>query len=181
MTLPTIPTIPPGVKILAAILLMAAIVGAIYSYGQQQFGLGKQAERADWLARENKELTAANQKITKLEEQYRKQEQRHAQAMADASTQYQEDLKNAQANKDRIIANLRTGDIRLRIPVAATGKAGGNIPAEALSSATGRDDQAHAELSPEAAEFLVGLVDECDGVVHQLTAAQRVIIEDRTQ
>ena len=173
-------TIPTWVKGLLALLVIAAIVGAIYSYGQQQFGLGENTEKARWQARENKELTEANAKIQTLEEKYRAQEHWHAEQLAAVSKNYQEELKHAKAEKERVITGLRLGDIRLRIPFARTFASGGNSTAAALACATGRDGQARCELSPAAAEFLVGYASECDDVARQLSAAQAVIIKDRT-
>jgi len=171
--------IPAWAKWLSAMMIVAAVAAAVYGYGQQQFGRGETAEKARWLDRENKELAEANSKIKTLEEQYRAQEQLHAERLAEISGQYQKDLKHAKTEKDRIIAGLRGGTFRLRIPVADAYQAGGSGAAETASAASGRDGAARGELSPAAAEFLVGLAAECDEVAHQLAAAQRVIIESR--
>lgn len=171
--------VPAWVKGLLALLVIAAITFSIYSYGQQQFGLGEQAEKAKWLTHENAALVEANAKIKTLEEKYRKQEHRHAEQLAAVSTKYQEDLKHAKAEKERVITGLRLGDIRLRIPVARTFASGGNSTAATLACTTGRDGQARCELSPAAAEFLVEFASECDDNTRQLGAAQAVIIKDR--
>lgn len=173
-------TIPACVKGLLALLVITAIVAAIYAYGQQQFGLGEKAEKAKWLDRENKELVEANDKIKTLEEKYRNQEHRHAEHLAAVSTKYQEDLKHAKAEKERVITGLRLGDIRLRITVARTFASGGNSTAAALACTTGHDGEARCELSPAAAEFLVRFASECDETARQLSAAQAIIIQDRT-
>lgn len=173
-------TIPAWVKGLLALLVIAAITFAIYTYGQQQFGLGEEAEKAKWLTRENAALVEANAKIKTLEEKYRKQEHWHAEQLAAVSTKYQEELKHAKAEKERVITGLRLGDIRLRIPVARTFASGGNSTTAALACTTGRDGQARCELSPAAAEFLVEFASECDENTRQLGAAQAVIIQDRT-
>lgn len=174
-------TIPVWVKGLLALLVITAIVAAIYTYGQQQFGLGEQAEKSRWLDRENKELVQANARIKTLEENYREQEYWHAEQLTAVSAKYQEEMKHGQVKKDRIIANLRGGTFRLRIPLARACKAGGSGPAEAASATGGRDGEARGELSPEAAEFLVGLASDCDDVTRQLAAAQAVIVKDRAR
>lgn len=171
--------VPPWVKLLAAVVLIGAVVGAIYAYGQQQFGLGEKAERSAWLTRENTSLTKANARITELEGQARAREREHAQDMAAASAQYQKDLKHEKAAKDHAIADLRSGALRLRIPVACTKGACGSGATAPGTSASGRDGETRAELSVEASEFLVGLASEADEVVHQLTACQAVVIADR--
>lgn len=171
--------IPPWVKWFCALLIVAGIVAAIYAYGQQQFGFGENSEKDRLLTRENTELTDANDKIKKLEEQYRKQESLHALQIAAVSTKYQEDLKNAKAEKDHVIAGLRTGDIRLHIPVAYAITPGGSGSAATLACTTGRDGETRCELSTAASEFLVGLASECNEVAKQLSAAQDVIVKDR--
>jgi hypothetical protein len=176
-----LPIIPPWAKLLGAVLLVAAIVAAIYAYGQQQFGLGEKAERTAWLARENTALTKANARIKELEDQARAKEREHAQDMAAASAKYQEDLKHEKAAKDRAVADLRSGALRLRIPVACPDGAGGSGIATPGPGTVGRDGETRAELSVQASEFLVGLASEADEVVHQLTACQAVVIADRKQ
>lgn len=174
-----IPVIPPWVKLLAVVALIAAVVAAFYAYGQQQFGLGETSERAAWLARENIALTTANGRIKELENQARTREHEHAQDMAKASTKYQEDLKHEKAAKDRVIADLRRGDLRLRVPVTCPVSAAGGRTAALGTGTAGRDAGARAELSVEASEFLVGLASEADEVVHQLGACQAIINADR--
>lgn len=174
--------IPPWARLLAAVVLVGAVLGAFYAYGQQQLGLGEKAERALWLARENAELAGANARIQVLEDQARQREREHAQDMADASAQFQEGLKHAQVAKDRAVAELRRGDIRLRVPVAVgacPGPAAGAGAATAGPGPGASDGQARAELSFSAAEFLVGLASEADEVVHQLSACQAIVAADR--
>lgn len=168
-------------KALSALLVVAAVALAIYAYGQQQFGLGEQAERSAWLKRENAELTMANAKIKTLEEEYRKREAQHATDMAAVSTKYQQELAHVKADKDRVIADLRSGALRLRIAVAAARPGGGSAAAATGTAAAGCDGEARAELSGAASEFLVGLANECDEVTHQLAACQAVIVKDRKQ
>ncbi len=173
--------IPPLARALAVLVLVAAVVAAIYAYGRQQFGLGGQAERAAWLARENGALTKANGRIKELEEQARAREHEHAQDMANTSAKYQEDLKHEKSAKDRVIADLRSRALRLRIPVTCPISAAGDRTAAPGTGAAGRDGETRAELSVEASEFLVGLTSEADEIVHQLDACQAVINADRKQ
>lgn len=173
--------IPIWVKWLAALLLIAAVLGIIYAYGQQQFGLGEKAERGTWLERENGQLVTANVKIKSLEEQYRTQEHDHAVALASISSQYQKDLAHVKADKDRVITGLRNGSMRLQVPIAATVQPDGGTASKVAATTTGRDGETRAELSISAAEFLVGLASEADEVTKQLGRCQDVINADRDQ
>lgn len=171
--------IPPWARALAVLALVTAVVAAIYAYGQQQLGLGQKSERTAWLARDNAELTAANTRIKVLQEEYRKREQGHAAALAAVSTQYQQELIHAKAEKDRVIAGLRTGAVRLRIPIAGPLSTTGDRAAALGTGTAGRDGETRADLSTAASEFLVGLASEADEVAHQLGACQAVINADR--
>lgn len=161
------------------LLFVVACIGGIYAYGEQQFSRGEVAERARWQVRENEELAAANSTIIMLNRQARDRERKHAEDIALISAQYQEDLRRVELKKDRVIADLRSGAQRLRIPIATNQTACSGISTEAFASASRRDDAPRAELSEEAAEFLVGLASEADEVVHQLTACQQILLEDR--
>jgi hypothetical protein len=172
--------IAPWVKWLAALLLVVAMDYAIYAYGQKQFGLGEQAERAVCLKRDNADLTSANAKLKSLEEQYRQQEHDHATALASISSQYQKDLTHVKADKDRVIAGLRAGAVRLFVPAATALSPDGGAASAVTPASSGRDGAARCELSVAASEFLVGLAAEADEVAKQLGACQAVINADRT-
>lgn len=74
-----------------------------------------------------------------LEDQARAKEREHAQDMAAASAKYQEDLKHEKAAKDRVIADLRSGALRLRILlITCPNAAGGSGTAAPGSGTVGR-------------------------------------------
>lgn len=171
--------IPPWVKIIAFSLLVLGLISAIYAYGQQQFSQGEQSEKAQCLSRANTELLDANTKITETEEKYRAQEKRHTEAMAAKDAQHQKDLENVKNTKNSVIADLRSNNLKLRIPVTGTGQTCGDHTAETGTGTGINNGETRAELSQEASEFLIGLTSECDEVAIQLTAAQAIIIEDR--
>lgn len=172
------PTWLKGLAYLAGALLVA---GVIYAYGDRQFEQGETTERAAWLQRENSALAAANEQIKVLEEAARASERAHALALAGVSQKYQEDLQHGKAENDRVIADLRRGALRLRIPATCPDAARDGGAAAPGASPGGRDGETRAELSDAASEFLVGFASECDAVVLQLTAGQAVIAADRKQ
>lgn len=173
--------IPPWVKHLVAALMIIGVFAAIYFYGVRQFTLGKEAERAVCLERDNTQLTTANLKIKSLEESYRKQEQDTARELAAISQTYQKDLKQNESEKNRVIAGLRDGTVRLSIPVTSGSTADGSPPAATSPSASGCDANARAELSGQVAEFLVSLTSEADEVTRQLGRCQDIVRADRNQ
>lgn len=172
----------PWVKVLAFIALLAIAGVAVWAYGEQQFTRGGQVVDAAWTKRENKTLRAANKRIADLEEAARDQERKHAAAMAAASTNYQKEIAHVQADRDRAIAALRSGALRLYDNGIATASAGadGSETGPAGASAGRCDGQARGQLSIPFSEFLVGLLGEADQVVKQLTACQAVVESDRS-
>jgi len=167
-----------GVLLALAALLAAGALGA------GAYRAGMNAERNAWLARDNAQLRSANARIAQLQAQARAQEQAHGTAMAAAAAQFKKDLHDVRTQKDGVIADLRSGRLRLRIPVvptsAACGAGGaGGASTEAGAGAAGGDGEARAELSGAAAEFLVSLASEADAVVRQLSACQAVVAADR--
>lgn len=154
---------------------MASIVGV----GLWQNDAGHIAERTVWQTRENTELRTANDKIISMQDSARRNEQMHAAALADVSTNYQKELNNA--NKQRVadLAAVRAGTLRLRIPVTHSIYSIGGSAAEIGAGASGCDGSERAELPNESAEFLLSEANRADQVVMQLTACQNVIIKDR--
>lgn len=171
--------VPTWAKALGIVAIALGIIYGISAYNGWLINVGKTAERAEWLKRDNAELTAAKTRIKTLEDEARAKEHAHGLAMVAASTQYQKDLSHEKATKDGVIADLRSGARRLRIELAAAKATGGSSAAQ-VGAGPGRcDGQTTAELSESAAEFLVGLASEADEVVHQLTACQAVVTADR--
>ena len=168
----------------AILALTFLALAAFNQHGAQQYKAGQQDERGAWLARDNEALRTANQRISTLQQKARDQERDHGLAMDGIAAKHQQDLKDVRNEKDRVIADLRTRNLRLRVPVVATTSAacsGVSSSPEAGSGTGQRDGETTAELSGPAAEFLVGLASEADDVARQLSACQAVVIADRQQ
>jgi prophage endopeptidase len=153
--------------------VLAAAVG-LYAYGRHD---GAKITEATWQAREAAEQAKAAQRISDLNREARAQERRHAEALAAISAGYQAKLQRNEDDKNRVIADLRARAVRLSIPARCPAPRGG--AGDAAASAGGRDGAARAELSDEAAQFLVGEASRADAIVHQLTACQAVVRRDR--
>lgn len=172
--------------LLIGVLAFGAATGGAYLYGDH---VGATGERVKWQAKESAELSAANAKIIDLTEKARAQESLHAVELASISAKYQEDLQHEKADKDRTIAGIRAGTIRLRDPDAiGSHTCGGDASAVTAAAQrhngeTGTELQAKDSgvLSVAASEFIVGIGEEADEIVRQLTACQAVIMQDRKQ
>lgn len=171
--------IPPWLKWLGALLVIVAIVAAIYVYGQQQFSLGEQAEQARWQARENQELVRANAEILRLKAAKEVAEIAHQQRMNAAATQFEQEKQREQAKSDAVIADLRTGAAGLWYHLAGGQGSGACGVGQAVAAAGGSDGGANAQLPPAVAEFLYAEADRADAITRQLGLAQQVIVEDR--
>ena len=95
-----------------------------------------------------------------------------------ASATYQKELTNVTKIKDRVIAQLRAGSIRLRDPGAKYSLGANTLPSIGTTPG-GCNGGAEAELSDSLAEFLTGEASRADGVVAQLQACQAVVKSDR--
>lgn len=156
---------------LGAVLAFSLAIGSGYLYGLTH---GKKIERAEWQAKEIKADRAAADKLAQAQRDKAAIERKHQAAMVAASEAYQQELKHVRTQKDRVIADLRAGALRLRDP--GTRYALGVHPLPGSGPAAGGcDAAAGGKLSDEAAEFLVDLVSEADEVARQLGRCQQVV------
>lgn len=159
-----------------ALIALAAVLFLIAAFfaGQHQ---GKKIERAEWQAKEIKAAQDAADRLAEVQDETRQAEQAHQAAMVAASSTYLKELAHVRTEKDRVIANLRAGAIRLRDPGPYSF---GRDSMPTTCPGAGRcDGGTGADLSDAAAEFLVHLASEADEVTRQLAACQRILTEDR--
>jgi len=124
------------------------------------------------------EAQKLNDEIVRLQAQIRAAEAEHQAKIVSISTTLQEQLQNVRKEQDKFVAGVRSGAIRLRIPATT----GGPVPsgtAQAGAAACRCDAAPGAELPREVAEFLWGEAGRAEEVVHQLTACQALVLEDR--
>lgn len=139
---------------------------------------GVTGEREVWEKRESTELQAANQKIYALEEAARVAESAHALALAAIGTKHAKEIEDARKQKERDVADARSGRIVLRYPSPCKASSGG-ISAPAAAAPSVRDGAETAELPREITADLFALANDADEVVRQLSACQAVIFDDR--
>lgn len=129
---------------------------------------GRSVERDKALLRE---VTAASDAKTLLATETAKVvalEKAHTQAVNDIAATHYRDQQHAKAQIDRLNADVRAGAVRLSIAVkpGACSRAASGDTASAASPVT----EARAELSGEAAQFLVGFAGSCDATASQMNA-----------
>lgn len=85
-------------------------------------------------------------------------------ADAQKFTVFKQEQDRAQAEKDRFISDLRRDVVRLRVPIRPRAPEGtpGTRPA-----ATGSGDEGHAELTADAAQFVVDLLARGDTAIRK--------------
>lgn len=164
------------------IVLLIALAGAFWYVGKERakaFDQGRVAERSEWMQRDNEEVRMANAALVQAQAHARAVEQQAAQDLVALETEYEKELANAKAQRDRFMDDLATGRVRFHADIAAacTGP-DRSTSSPATAAARVGDAQAGAELPPALQRAVAGgakLADEADAVVLQLTEAQGYI------
>lgn len=161
-----------------AILIVVALwIASLTGVGLWQNEAGNEQCRANWLKKDNAELTEANAKIISMTEKALTDERRLAQNQADISKILEQERQNAKRKTDQLIADYHAGTLRLRDPGAQ--QAGSSTGCQTSATAGGSDAGTQGRLSGAAAEFLLNLTGEADEVVNQLAACQKNLLSDR--
>lgn len=171
--------VPVWVKVLAVVVLMAAVIGTIYAYGRQQYGLGVDAENARWQDIKNTELVQAIRTINRLNQEKKDQEAASEKRLADMSTEYLKEQQDEKEKSTAVIADLRNGNAGLFYQLSNREYSHPGGSGQAGAGAGGGDGETEAQLPPEIAAALYAEADRADGIVLQLGLCQQVIIEDR--
>lgn len=152
--------LPDPRTILAAIGTACILLALGFVGGQHQ---ASQAAAA----REAAASAAAAQKLAEQTENEREKERLIARSLAAIADQHHQELTHAQQDRDRFIAGVRAGTIRLSIPIVAdrAGAAGAD-----RAAAGGDRHETRAELAPEAGITLATIADDGDDAIRQLNA-----------
>ncbi len=163
-------------------LIIGLLIGWLASLagvGSWQNAAGHTAERTAWQTRENAELRTANAKIITLQASARRIEQAHSMALSEISTTYEKELHHANKQRSADLAAVRAGTLRLRYSNPASINTTGDHSTETASATGGCDGPEGAELPAAITADLLALAADADDITRQLTACQRVILEDR--
>lgn len=146
---------------------LVASAGYGFGYGS---GRAKGAEKLDAYKvevherelKQERELSSANDRNRSLEND-------HAREVADLRTEYATHQADAKARDDQRIADLRSGNDRLRVQVTNCRT---TQPDTAATASGGADGAGTAELAPEAAAALWAIASDGDRAIRKLTALQ---------
>lgn len=161
-------------RILPYLVAVAIVLGALYG----AYHHGVTTTTAQYELKLSEQSAANAQALANAQADVRNKEQAAAQEQAAIVATYEDKQSNAKTNTDRIIADLRSGAIRLRSDLASAQCALASV--SDIAAGTGKRDAAcTAGLRPADAEFLIRFAARADAVARQLQAAQAIIIADR--
>lgn len=150
----------------AAALAVAALIGLLYFRGISALSDARAAQAES-------ERDSARQEVVSLKEAI-ETERRRTQAMTAIAKDYEEQKDAAAVESERVIADLRAGNLRLRKLWQA--QAATADLSEAVARAAEPDEGARGR--EESAAAIVRAADECDAQVRGL---QQVIEADRRE
>lgn len=152
----------PDLRVLGLIGILALLAGSHWLAWQDGH---KRAGDAAALVMARYEADLTSQRL-RFEQQARETEESHRAWLATVDQLHQEDLKRAKDNADRVVADLRNGNLRLRREWSACEtNARVSEATAAVSSAN-----AAAELRAAAAAAIVRVGAECDATIRALQA-----------
>ncbi len=154
--------------IAAAALMLAGLLGWLWRDNSADAQMAQvEAERAT-------ERQDAAERLAQFEAMAREQEHRHAADMDRIAQEYLEELSNAKAESDRVVADLRAGTIRLQERWRGCGEPS---PVPDFDAGTRAPDAVTIDREASAGRVLRAAI-ECDAQVRGL---QAIIRKDRGQ
>jgi len=147
-------------------ILVVLLAGAVLA-GWTVQGWRKDTVIADLRLAAAQADEAAALTLARATDEAREREQDATKAQQDQANQLIKERDNAKADRDHFIAGVRSGAIRLSVPVVSRGADASSADAGTIA---GSRNETRAELDPEAAEFLDAIVGEGDDAIRQLNA-----------
>jgi prophage endopeptidase len=138
-------------------LVLAALLGA-------SAWLGHQYATAQATATAKTTAQQAEKSLRQATERARSAEHSLTQLKAERDAKREQDQKDAQAQRDRFLADVRSGALRVSIPVRANQCTAGRPSPDP----TPQPQQARAELAPEAAAVLDAIAGDGDAAIIDL-------------
>jgi hypothetical protein len=150
---------------------LVLVIGAFF-YGRHT---GAQATRADWEAEKVRLAADAAQALAKANQEVRELEQLLANTQTKVEKVYVDKVREVQVVKTEFIDVARSGGLFID---AQCPDRNDPLPSAATSSSSDHG-KTKARLSAEAAEALIAIAADADEIVHQLTACQAILRDER--
>lgn len=128
----------------------------------------------------SKRDAASKESTLQAVEKARKEERVSAADMVAIDREHQEKLRNEIEIRDRTIADLRAGALRLRKRFTCSSSASGILSGASGSAGIG-DEASQGGFQGADVEFLIGEADRADQVAIQLQECQEVVRKDRVR
>ena len=152
-------------------LFLIALSATAYLSGDYSASSKYKAKEAALIAaakaKEDAANTAAKEKLDDATERVRETERFMSQTIASIADQNKKVLQNEIIKRTRFIADVRSGAVKLSIPVIA-GRA--DTASADAAPASGNRYQTRAELTPEAGITLAAIADDGDDAIRQLNS-----------
>jgi hypothetical protein len=157
-------------------LILLAIFGS--TWGVYHCGVSDERERQ--LGIENAKVAEYGQQLLDLQTKNRELERDSVINVNELTMNYEKRINDAETKTKSALRNVATGALKLRIATKNSTQACGDIAAEAGTPATAVTEST-AELSTEAAGFLINLTSECDATVEKLNLCIDIATSDRKE
>lgn len=155
-------------------ILLAALLTVIGAAGAGFLG-GRSYESGQNALEESKALKQLNATITRMNDEARDKEQRHAMKVSALANQLLKDKSDAKAKFDLDLAAIRAGSVKLRIPAKCPARPTGEVG----TNPSGTTPAAKAELDPAAYDFFAGLTNEGDDAIRERNTCVEMLKADR--
>jgi len=158
------------IKALIALLVLSAFVGYTAVVGWWFYADGVGTERARWTKKDRDDTAAAANQIVEHEAARRKQRTDYEVNIVALTGIYENKLKEKDREATALLARVRTGSQRLFID-AKCPDSGAVMPGPSTTNSD-TDVAGRAELSGQAAEFLISEAARANKITEKLTALQ---------
>ena len=168
------------IEIIGVLVALAVLVGAVTAAWKMAYSsghaAGKASERAEWQARESKELAAANAMILIESDRARKAERQAGAAVTQANEARRKADELAKAKIKPVADTVAAGLGRMCEPGDPAGKGAGERTEGATAAAASRNHAGdRAKFFAATADFLSGEAGRADAIVRLLNEAQDYI------
>ena len=161
---------------LIAFAVLAGVLGAVHRHGTLT---ERRTLTAEYEANISKLRADADKQHDADVQAARVIEHQAAQAVATIETKYLLDTKNEKSRTDSVIADLRSGAVKLRSRFTCAPNPGS--VSGATASTAGNNDGVQGGLQEPDAEFFIQLAASADEVAHTLEACQSLVMADRVK